>query len=280
MTRSKESPGGAAYYEAMQRIFRLESEVLTAVLPHAGERGANDEARCRAFLEKVLPRRYSIGTGFIVSSDPDLPVSPQQDIVIYDEFLNSPLHRELSAFVFPIEIVYATVEVKGLLQQKDLVPTVESIGKARKLGMKCWYQRIVSSSETPGRFPQLETLCVKKPARAFVFAFETSYATAEGFRKAWQKALDKVGTAHIHGVVVLNKNWYAFQVPYETPARVKIFTDHALMRFMNGMLHLLRSTRIYEAATGRYLKIETPPSENAGEVEPDQSKESPPPRRK
>src|SRR5262245_1435909 len=105
MARSTESPGSAAYYDTLQKVFKLQSEFLTGVLPHAGERGTNDEERCRSFLSNVLPRRYSIGSGFIVSSEPGLPVSRQQDVVIFDDFLNSPLHRELSACVFPIEMV-------------------------------------------------------------------------------------------------------------------------------------------------------------------------------
>lgn len=263
--RSKETPEQSAYYEATRRIFELESEVLTAVLPHAGERGANDEERCRAFLSKVLPRRYSIGTGFVVSSETDLPISPQQDIVIYDDFLNSPLHRELSAAVFPIEMVYGTVEVKGRLQQKDLVPTLKSIGKTRKLGMKCWYQQYVPPGGNAGRYARKSEYSVKKPPRAFVFAYDATYKTLNRFRKAWEKALDEVGAAHLHGVVVLKKDWYAFQVPDSTPARLKVFSSHALMRFMNGMLDVLRATSIQEAAMHRYLKIETPPPDDSGE---------------
>src|SRR4051812_48390915 len=116
MARTKGSPGRAAYFDALQRIFHLESEILTATLPHAGERGRNDEERARAFLARVLPRRFSVGTGFILCSDPASPPSRQNDIVIFDEVHNSPLHRELAAFVFPIESVYGIVEVKGRLQ--------------------------------------------------------------------------------------------------------------------------------------------------------------------
>ena len=129
MTRRAHSPGTTAYYEALRSIFQLESEVLTATLPHSGERGRNDEERLRAFLAKVLPRRFSIGTGFLVCSNPTLPASRQIDTVVFDEIHNSPLHRELAAYVFPIEMVYGTVEVKGLLKPSDLVSTLRSIAQ-------------------------------------------------------------------------------------------------------------------------------------------------------
>lgn len=98
MPRSKHSPGVISYYETLRDIFSLESRVLTGVLPHAGERGRNDEERFCAFLERVLPRRFSIGSGFIVCSVPSVPPSSQIDLVIFDEIYNAPLHRELAAF--------------------------------------------------------------------------------------------------------------------------------------------------------------------------------------
>jgi hypothetical protein len=265
MARSKQTPGSGAYYDATQRIFSLQSEILTAVLPHAGERGANDEERCRNFLHGVLPRRYSLGTGFIVSSEPESVPSPQQDIVIFDEFTNSPLHQELSASIFPIEIVYGTVEVKGRLQPDDLVPTLESIAKTRQLSMRCWYERVAKPKDKPTRYVQFEQFCVKHAPRAFVFAFDTTYSASESLKNALEVAIDKVKNAHLHGIVVLSKDWFAFQVAYQQPPKVKIFTDNALMRYVNNMLRLLKALPMYNVAMDRYLGIETAPPDDVGE---------------
>ena len=43
MPRKKEPPGIQAYYNAIQKALSLQSEILTGVLPHYGERGRNDE---------------------------------------------------------------------------------------------------------------------------------------------------------------------------------------------------------------------------------------------
>jgi hypothetical protein len=96
-----QSPGVVAYFETLARQFQYQSEILSGVLPHFGERGANDEERLREFLRKTLPKRFSIGTGFIVCSEPSLPPSRQTDVVIYDEIENAPLHQELVASVYP-----------------------------------------------------------------------------------------------------------------------------------------------------------------------------------
>ena len=196
--RSRRPPPRSAYYSTTAEIFRLESEVLTAFLPHSGERGANDEERCRAFLSRVLPRRYSIGTGFVVCSEPDATASPQQDIIIYDDFLNSPLHRELTAAVFPIEMVYGTVEVKGRLDHQAIRSSVESIGATRQLSMQCYYERHFDVHDDVARSNTDIKWQTKKPPRAFVFAYDSPITSLDTFQSAWEDEIAKVGTAHLH----------------------------------------------------------------------------------
>jgi Domain of unknown function (DUF6602) len=128
------TPTAADYFRALQDILKLQQTVLTRTLPHHGERGSNTEEYFRQVLRRTLPHRYSIGTGFMICSEPGVQPSFQTDIVIYDEFLNSPLFRELAASVFPIETVYATIEIKSALSAKDIKQSVEAIANIRRLG--------------------------------------------------------------------------------------------------------------------------------------------------
>lgn len=262
--RTARPPGAPAYYATLQRIFRLQSQMLTAALPHAGERGANDEERCRAFLADTLPREYSVGTGFVVSWDAALPMSRQQDVVVHDAIYNSPLHREISASVFPVEMVYGVVEVKGRLASSDLVPLLQSVAEIRALGSRSAYHVYGNNDARLGASPGLVTkteVLLKRPPRAFVFAYDAVWTRPERFERAWQVALDKVGAAHIHGVVVLSKDWYLYQLPYQKLAKTKLYTDNALLRFMNGMLTTLRATLTGRTAMDRYIKLPTPGAE-------------------
>ena len=261
--RKAHSPGTSAYYEALRRIFELESQVLTATLPHRGERGRNDEERVRAFLAKVLPRRFSVGTGFLVCSNPAVPGSRQIDAVVFDETHNSPLHRELAAYVFPIEMVYGTVEVKGLLKPSDLVPTLRSIAEVRRLAKEKQY---VVYGATPVGQNKLDQLVVrpievteKLAPRAFIFAYDATWKTISGFRDALKQALLKVPDAHVHGVIVLAKEWFAYQVPYtEEERQVKHYSDNSLLRFIKKMMHDLGSFPMRQVSIDRYLNIEAP----------------------
>ena len=98
------TPTIRTYYSALQEQFKLQSRILTDVLPHSGERGRNDEERFREFLGRILPKKYSVGSGFVVCSETSVPVSSQTDVVLFDELLNPPIHRELTSFVYPVEM--------------------------------------------------------------------------------------------------------------------------------------------------------------------------------
>jgi len=260
MARKKETPGVSTYYQTLQRIFHLQSEILTAVLPHVGERGRNDEERFREFLTRVIPRRFSIGTGFLVCSDPNVPTSSQTDVVLYDEIYNSPLHRELSAFVYPIEIVYGTVEVKGLIQKRDLKKIMEDIQKVRQLALHRWYVRYKPVPKTSERRDQLvvtkeEFQVSGPPPRTFVFAYE---------KKGWRRLQDFVQSleeaaqetpAHIHGLVVLSKDWYVKQEAYAAGGvRFHAYEGNALMRFVNDLIHDVASIPMSQMSLDRYFR--------------------------
>src|SRR5262245_23038359 len=88
--RTVKTPTIKNYYSALQAQFRLQSSILTDVLPHSGERGRNNEERFREFLARVLPRKYSVGSGFVVCSESSVSVSSQTDV---DCLMNFRMHR-------------------------------------------------------------------------------------------------------------------------------------------------------------------------------------------
>ncbi len=263
MVRTKETPGIETYYQTLQKIFQLQSEILTGVLPHYGERGSNDEDRFRDFLTKVLPKKFSVGTGFIVCSNPEISMSSQTDVVLYDEIQNSPLYKELSAFVYPAEMVYGTVEVKGLLQPKDLKKILEDIQKVRAFGPNRWYVRYKSAPKSPNRPDQpiveLEEFQFSKvPPHNFVFAYAQKWwSNFEKFESDLKEAIMET-PAHIHGLVVLEEDWYLSQEAYsETGHEFQVSKDNALLHFINGLMHSIASVPMGQLSIDRYMKKQT-----------------------
>jgi hypothetical protein len=261
MPRTKEITGVDAYFDALQSILKLQSQILTGVLPHNAERGRNDEERFRDFLTKVLPKRFSIGTGFIICSDPTVPISSQTDVVIFDEIHNSPLHKELSAFVYPVEMIYGTVEVKGVLRSQDLEKIAIDIEKIRNLAPYRVYLEYGATQKLRGRPDQLvvdpKEFTIKSPTtRTFVFAYsQKGWQTIDAVVESLQITLKERSNTHIHGLVILDKGWYLAQEAYSsTGYEFFTYTDNALLRFTTGLLHTISSMPMYQASIDRYLK--------------------------
>jgi hypothetical protein len=184
--------------------------------------------------------------------------------VIYDEVHNSPLHRELAAYVFPVEMVYGTVEVKGLLKQGDLVPALQNIARIRRLAKEkhyLVYGQTAAGQDNPNQswVAGIEVIHRLAP-RAFIFAYDASWKSIGGFVNALKNALAKVPGAHIHGAAVLAKGWFVYQVQGRNGSelRLKHFTGHTLLRFVNRMIHNIASLPIQQMSIDRYLNIEAP----------------------
>ena len=259
LKRSTESPGVKAYYTALQRILDLQRGVLTGVLTHKGERGRNDEERLRLFLRQVLPQRFGLGTGFIISGNPDAVASNQTDIIISDQYTNSPIHHELAAEVYPIETVLATVEVKGSLSstrdektgKKDLGSTLESIAKIRKLAEDKQYVRYVSVQKK--NHPEDHRVVSKRilrstvPPRSFLFAYHTEeWKNMDSLGEYIEHCLQDHLCAHVHGVVVLDKDWFFKQESFTGDKR-HVFRSKGdcLLKFVNALLHGIQSIPMY-----------------------------------
>lgn len=263
--RTNKGPGVASYFSTVQKILELQRGILTAVLPHFGERGRNDEQRLINFLKQVLPKRFGIGTGFIVSSDSQAESSNQTDIIISDELYNSTLHRELAAQVYPIETIYATIEVKGTLSKykrtsgkTDFDQVFENISKIRQLARDKHY--VEYRSEPKNEQKSYELVARKYsypntlPPRGYLFAYHTDdWSKIDDFVASLQAALLKHKEAHIHGAIVLDKNWFAKQEPYTDERRELIaYDDNCLLRFTNSLLHGIQSMQMGMIDLDRY----------------------------
>ena len=99
----------------------------------------------------------------------------------------------------------------------------------------------------------------KLAPRAYIFAYDTTWKSLSGFTTALKVALTKVPDAHLHGVAVLSKEWFAYQVPYTgDERRVKHYSDNSLLRFLKKMMHDIGSFPMYQVSIDRYLNIEAP----------------------
>ena len=85
---------------------------------HRPSAGDNREDIVEKFLKQHLPKRFGIGTGFVFSHDDKL--SNQADLLIVDDHNNSSFYPDDRNQLWPVEAVYALIEVKTNLNRYEL----------------------------------------------------------------------------------------------------------------------------------------------------------------
>jgi len=115
---------------------------ISGMIKHKAEKGRERESIVIDFMRNCLPKNFFVNRGFIVSYDNKQ--SPQEDVVIYDEFSIPIIAHFSQNQLFPIESVYAIIEVKSSLNKTELEKSVKNIkfvkempisGGAKRIGM-------------------------------------------------------------------------------------------------------------------------------------------------
>lgn len=111
------------YFQSIYDKLEADALLFNRKLPHEGLKGSENEQALADVLRNFLPTRYGVEVNALVI-DRNGAVSRQCDIVIYDDVQFPKYFRK----VFPIEIVFAVIEVKTELskQQVDAAKTNES----------------------------------------------------------------------------------------------------------------------------------------------------------
>jgi hypothetical protein len=240
------------YMKALQLIADQSRQQMAALMPHMGERGRIAEEIIKSILTRTLPKRFSVGSGVIVSATGDC--SPQIDIVIYDNFHNAPLLSEFGACVYPVEIVYATIEVKSVLTKKEFRKCLSDIRKIRTLGSRRHY----IAPEITRRDRNLVITNTRRvltvPPRNYVIAFsQTGFGkTYAAFKRNLTKSLEEPET-FIHGVCVLRDDWFAGRVAYEPASKLYGSEKDGLLNFYVSLLKGQQNYNVFPIDLDAYL---------------------------
>lgn len=89
------------------------------VVGHAGTVGTYREQLLQTLLQKSLPERYHVASGFVYGC------RRQLDLLVYDRVEYAPMFREGDLVVVPREAVRAVIEVKTNLNAAELMDSIE-----------------------------------------------------------------------------------------------------------------------------------------------------------
>lgn len=224
------------FFSVVEESMRLRFRDLEKDLPHQAEKGGVRERRVADFLASVLPRKYGIGTGHIISTQEPF-ISYQTDIVIYDAQNGVALPYDNYYSLFPCECVYVAIEVKSKLEASD----------GEKRAEKSIYQCLESTT----RLKKLKD-CSLPRIHSIVFAYETAWAeenTADKVKHWFELLGDKYDMRLPEVVFVLNPGFVlstAGPTGYNEDGKLPILSPTAsLLHFVSDLMQ-----RLSEAEAG------------------------------
>lgn len=182
-------PSFEQLFEGNRKILQTESEYFSTLTQHPGEKGLLNESHLRKLIARYLPKKFGIGTGFVVSSKtfPERRFK-QLDLIIYDALNNAPLYQSEAFGIFPIEMVYGYIEVKTTLRNADLEKAFATNKEIRALQHDKHYL-----------FGHVNTLA----PRFYMFAYRSEIASDQLGVSILKKFLNEP-EAHCHGAYVLS----------------------------------------------------------------------------
>jgi hypothetical protein len=118
-------------FAAVAEKFRVDFEQLAAEIDHRGQAGEARELALGGVLDKYLPERAAVDTGFVI--DALGRQSQQMDIVIYDRTSTAVFDVSGKHF-YPCETVLAVGQVKTAITSRErLTDALENIASVKAL---------------------------------------------------------------------------------------------------------------------------------------------------
>lgn len=171
------------YYQGVVQQLRSEVDLINALFQHQGVKGEGNESVIRDLLTRFIPKRYGISTGVIIDRHGNH--SRQCDIVIYDSFLYPSLLSLTHSHLFPVDIVYAVIEVKTTLNSQSSKESLQNIASVRSLD----YIQSDIVAISSGGDENIIGLYKSTPPIGIVFAYNSEAIQDETFRN-WFNPVD------------------------------------------------------------------------------------------
>lgn len=164
------------YFASVYNKLEADALLFNRKLPHSGLLGSENENALADVLRQFLPAKYGIEVNALVI-DRFGKVSRQADIVIYDAEKQASFFRK----VYPVEIVYAVIEVKTSMSSTEAKASLENLASVSELEFR------------PALTPYWENRTKAQgihhsPPALYAFAYRTNCQSFETFARwiDWQ----------------------------------------------------------------------------------------------
>lgn len=119
------------YWSGALRRLQAEVDGLSRVIEHNLTMGEENEAALSRMLVNFIPGRFGTGSGLLLDSTDKQ--SKQADVVIFEKSADAAIFAQTTQLLFPVESVYATIEVKTSLSADDVVKVGKAVARLKEL---------------------------------------------------------------------------------------------------------------------------------------------------
>ncbi len=229
------------YYEGITKQIQAELDHMNNLITHMGEKGRANENIIRDFLINFLPKKYDIGTGILIDRKGN--PSKQCDIVIYDKEYHPDYFGQKSTILFPVDVVYAIIEVKTSLDQGEIKESIENIVSVKKLDI-IPNAIPISGSHTQG----------PKPPLGIIFAFDSkNIKRLSTIENNFKKHLDGMERKYQPDLgIILRKGIIMYHEPAKSQLKLRrtyvdgeqVIVSHTLLNFLKRLYEKLKTKKI------------------------------------
>jgi len=158
-----------AVFQGITKKMLIDFEEITSQINHRGAKGkVRERGIITEYLTKYLPGNISAENGEIISTDGQ--ISPETDIVLFDNF-KAPVLLSCDGYrVFPNEVIYSVIEVKSMLNSNELKNSILNIAQIKRMPKTAFEQQkgpLMGGSEIYGKtWPYF-------PTNGFIFAYDS-----------------------------------------------------------------------------------------------------------
>lgn len=164
------------YFKSVYNKLEADALLFNRELPHTGLVGSENENVIAEVIRQFLPPKYGVEVNALVL-DRFGKVSRQADIVIFDAERQASFFRK----VYPVEMVYAVIEVKTSMSSAEAKSTVDNLASVSELEFR---PALTPYWETRTRVEEIH----HDPPSLYAFAYRTDCQSFETFARwfNWQ----------------------------------------------------------------------------------------------
>lgn len=160
------------HYRRRVRELMTRFNDIRELIQHEGAKGTRVEAELRKFLVTYLPQAWDYASGIVVdSTGAELNRSRQEDILVIDKLFNPRIFLDEEPAVYPVDVLYAGIEVKTSIDERELAASIENIASLKRLQ---YVREGVPTARHEGF-----TFVPTTPPVGVIFAFDTSFRRIE-----------------------------------------------------------------------------------------------------